>query len=173
MAHNYSAAIEQNRNSVELDSNFAAAHLLLGEDYVQAGLHSEGVSELKRAASLSGGSPLYTAQVAVAFAVAGRKGEALRIAHELETASKKRYVSPYGLAQIYAALNSKKTHSNGSKPRIAITPSGWDTSPSIRSLIATAPTSVFKNSSGESTCSELDYEIRGVLAPCTSVTYQK
>ena len=108
MAHNYSAAIEQNRNSVELDSNFAAAHLLLGEDYVQAGLHSEGVSELKRAASLSGGSPLYTAQVAVALAVAGRKGEALRIAHELETASRKRYVSPYGLAQIYAALNSNE-----------------------------------------------------------------
>jgi tetratricopeptide (TPR) repeat protein len=108
MAHNYSAAIEQNRNSVELDSNFAAAHLLLGEDYVQAGLHSEGVSELKRAASLSGGSPLYTAQVAVALAVAGRKGEALRIAHELETASRKRYVSPYGLAQIYAALNNNE-----------------------------------------------------------------
>jgi TolB-like protein/DNA-binding winged helix-turn-helix (wHTH) protein/tetratricopeptide (TPR) repeat protein len=108
MAHNYSAAIEQNRSSVELDSNFAAAHLLLGEDYVQAGLHSEGVSELKTAASLSGGSPLYTAQVAVALAVAGRKGEALRIAHELETVSRKRYVSPYGLAQIYAALNSNE-----------------------------------------------------------------
>ena len=108
MAHNYSAAIEQNRNSVELDSNFAAAHLLLGEDYVQAGLHSEGISELKRAASLSGGSPLYTAQVAVALAVAGRKAEALRIAHELETASRQRYVSPYGLAQIYAALDSNE-----------------------------------------------------------------
>jgi TolB-like protein/Flp pilus assembly protein TadD len=108
MAHNYSAAIEQNRNSVELDSNFAAAHLLLGEDYVQAGLHREGVSELKRAASLSGGSPLYTAQVAVALAVAGRKGEALQIAHELETASRKSYVSPYGLAQIYAALNNNE-----------------------------------------------------------------
>jgi tetratricopeptide (TPR) repeat protein len=107
-AHDYSRAIEQARNSVELDSNFAAAHLLLGEGYVQAGLHSEGVSELKRAASLSGGSPLYTAQVGVALAAAGRKREALRIAHQLETISRKRYVSPYGLAQIYAALNSKE-----------------------------------------------------------------
>jgi TolB-like protein/DNA-binding winged helix-turn-helix (wHTH) protein/Flp pilus assembly protein TadD len=105
-AHNYSRAIEQARNSVELDSNFAAAHLLLGEGYVQAGLHSDGISELKMAASLSGGSPLYTAQVGVALAAAGRKREALRIAHELETISRKRYVSPYGLAQIYATLNS-------------------------------------------------------------------
>jgi TolB-like protein/DNA-binding winged helix-turn-helix (wHTH) protein/Flp pilus assembly protein TadD len=107
-AHNYSRAIEQARNSVELDSNFAAAHLLLGEGYVQAGLQSEGLSELKRAATLSGGSPLYTAQVGVALAVAGRKREALRIAHELGTISRKHYVSPYGLAQIYAALNSKE-----------------------------------------------------------------
>jgi hypothetical protein len=78
---------------------------VLGEGYVQSGLHSQGISELKRAASLSGSSPLYTAQVAVALAVAGRNRDALRIARELETISGKRYVSPYGLAQIYAALN--------------------------------------------------------------------
>jgi TolB-like protein/Flp pilus assembly protein TadD len=108
MARDYSRAIDQNRNSVELDPNFAAAHLLLGEDYLGAGLHSEAVNELKKAASLSGDSPLYTAQVAVALAVAGRNGDALRIAHELETISRKRYVSPYGLAQIYAAANKKE-----------------------------------------------------------------
>lgn len=105
MARDYSHAIDQNRNSVELDPNFAAAHLLLGEDYRGAGLNSEAVIELKKAASLSGDSPLYTAQVAVALAVAGRNGDALRIAHELETLSRRRYVSPYGLAQIYAASN--------------------------------------------------------------------
>ena len=108
LARDYSRAIEQNRSSVDLDPNFAAAHLLLGEDYLGAGMHSEAVNELKKAANLSGDSPLYTAQVAVALAVAGRHGDALRIAHELETISKKRYVSPYGLAQIYAASNKKE-----------------------------------------------------------------
>jgi TolB-like protein/DNA-binding winged helix-turn-helix (wHTH) protein/Tfp pilus assembly protein PilF len=108
MARDYSHAIDQNRNSVELDPNFAAAHLLLGDDYRGAGLHSEAVNELKKAASLSGDSPLYTAQVAVALAVEGRSGDALRIAHELEAISTKRYVSPYGLAQIYAASNKKE-----------------------------------------------------------------
>jgi len=105
MVRNYSAAIVQNRDSVELDPNFAAAHLVLGEDYLQAGLRTNAISELKRAASLTGDSPLYTSQIAVALAVAGQKREALRIAHELEMSSRKRYVSPYGLAQIYAALN--------------------------------------------------------------------
>ena len=105
MARDYFHAIAQNRSSVELDPNFAAAHLLLGEEYLQSGLHIQGISELKRAASLSGGSPLYSAQVAVALAVAGRNRDALRVARELETISDKHYVSPYGLAQIYAALN--------------------------------------------------------------------
>ncbi|WP_348262650.1 winged helix-turn-helix domain-containing protein [Telmatobacter sp. DSM 110680] len=104
MARNYFAAIQQNRDSVEMDPNFAAAHLVLGEDYVQVGMHNEAVNELKRAASLSGDSPLYTAQVAIALAAAGRNREALQIAHELEANAKKRYVSPYALAQIFAAL---------------------------------------------------------------------
>ncbi|MGC1648258.1 MAG: winged helix-turn-helix domain-containing protein [Candidatus Sulfotelmatobacter sp.] len=108
LARDYSRAIDQNRSSVELDPNFAAAHLLLGEDYRGAGLHSEAVNELKKAANLSGNSPLYTAQVAVALAVEGRSGDAFRIAHDLEAISRKRYVSPYGLAQIYAALNKKE-----------------------------------------------------------------
>jgi len=108
IARDYSRAIDQNRNSVALDPNFAAAHLLLGEDYRGAGLHSEAVNELKEAANLSGDSPLYTAQVAVALAVEGRSGDALRIAHELEAISRKRYVSPYGLAQICAASNKKE-----------------------------------------------------------------
>jgi TolB-like protein/DNA-binding winged helix-turn-helix (wHTH) protein/Flp pilus assembly protein TadD len=108
LARDYSGAIDQNRNSVELDPNFAAAHLLLGKDYLGAGMHSEDVDELKKAATLSGDSPIYTAQVAVALAVAGRRSDALRIAHELETISRKRYVSPYGLAQIYAVSNKKE-----------------------------------------------------------------
>jgi tetratricopeptide (TPR) repeat protein len=108
LAKNYSDAIEQNRSSVELDPNFAAAHLLLGDDYVQAGQDKDGLGELKTAVHLSGDNPLYTAQLAVAFAASGRKPDALKIAHELEAMSSKRYVSPYGVAQIYSSLNDKE-----------------------------------------------------------------
>jgi TolB-like protein/DNA-binding winged helix-turn-helix (wHTH) protein/Flp pilus assembly protein TadD len=108
LAHKYDGALEQGRNTVELDPNFAAAHLLLGETYVQMGLHEQGLAELQRAASLSGNSPLYLAQVAVGYASEGRKTEALQIVTQLQTTSSKRYVSPYGLAQVYAALNDKE-----------------------------------------------------------------
>jgi hypothetical protein len=71
-------------------------------------MHKQALAELQLAAKLSGGSPLYLAQVAVAQAVAGSKTDALRIAAQLEKISRERYVSPYGLAQIYAALNDKE-----------------------------------------------------------------
>jgi TolB-like protein/DNA-binding winged helix-turn-helix (wHTH) protein/Flp pilus assembly protein TadD len=108
LARKYNPAIEQGRNTVELDPNFAAAHLLLGETYVQKGMHEKGLAELQRAAGLSGNSPLYLAQVAVAQASAGKKTEALRIVAQLQVLSSSRYVSPYGIAQIYAALNDKE-----------------------------------------------------------------
>jgi TolB-like protein/DNA-binding winged helix-turn-helix (wHTH) protein/Flp pilus assembly protein TadD len=108
LARKYEAAIEQSRNTVELDPNFAAAHLLLGESYVQDGLLEKGLAELQSAASLSGDNPLYLAQVGIAYASEGRQADALRIISQLQTASSTRYVSPYGLAQIYAALNDKE-----------------------------------------------------------------
>ena len=107
-AREYDRAIAQGRNTVELDPNFAAAHLLLGESYVQMGLEKEALAELEKAASLSGNSPLYLAQVGVAHASAGRQTEALRIINQLRIISRKYYVSPYGIAQIYAALNDRE-----------------------------------------------------------------
>ena len=107
-ARDYDRAIEQSRNTVDLDPNFAAARLLLGESLIQKGLDQEGFVELQKSARLSGDSPLYLAQVAVALASAGKKTEALRIVRELGEMSKTHYVSPYGVAQIYAALHDKE-----------------------------------------------------------------
>jgi TolB-like protein/DNA-binding winged helix-turn-helix (wHTH) protein/Flp pilus assembly protein TadD len=108
LARNYESAIEQGRNTVDLDPNFAASHLLLGEAYVQKGFREKGLAELQSAASLSENNPLYLAQVAVAYASMGRRAEALQIAERLQTNSASRYVSPYGLAQIYAVLKDKE-----------------------------------------------------------------
>jgi len=108
LARKYDSAIEQGLSTVELDPNFAASHLVLGEAYVQAGHRDRGLAELQSATTLSGNSPLYLAQVGVAYASEGRKTEALQIVTQLQTMSVNRYVSPYGLAQIYAVLNEKE-----------------------------------------------------------------
>jgi TolB-like protein/DNA-binding winged helix-turn-helix (wHTH) protein/Flp pilus assembly protein TadD len=108
LARKYDGAIKQSQKTVDLDPNFAAAHLILGESYAQQGKHKRGLNELQNAAGLSGDSPLYVAQVGVSLALAGEKKEALRVIRELQDTSSKRYVSPYGVAQIYAALNDKE-----------------------------------------------------------------
>jgi TolB-like protein/DNA-binding winged helix-turn-helix (wHTH) protein/tetratricopeptide (TPR) repeat protein len=108
LARKYDDAIEHSRSTIELDPNFAAAHLVLGEAYVQTGRHKEGLGELQIAASLSGGSPLYLADVGVAHALAGRKTEALQNIAQLLEISRNRYVSSYGVARVYAALNDKE-----------------------------------------------------------------
>ena len=107
LAGQYDKAIEQARATTDLDPNFAAAHLLLGESEMRSGQLQQGLGELELAVQLSGGSPLYLAQLGLANAMAGKKPEARRVVAELKKISKERYVSPYGLAQIYAALNDK------------------------------------------------------------------
>jgi TolB-like protein/DNA-binding winged helix-turn-helix (wHTH) protein len=108
LSRRYDGAIAQSQNTVDLDPNFAAAHLVLGESYVQQGKHKEGLNELQKAVALSGDSPLYMAQVGVSLGLAGEKKEALRVIRALQDISAKRYVSPYGVAQIYASLNDKE-----------------------------------------------------------------
>jgi aspartate/tyrosine/aromatic aminotransferase len=75
---------------------------------VQTGRHNEAQAELQTAAALSGNSPLYLAQIAVANAADGRRPEALRIVAQLQDISRERYVSPYALAQVYAVLSDKE-----------------------------------------------------------------
>jgi tetratricopeptide (TPR) repeat protein len=79
LARNYESAVEQGRNTVDLDPSFAASHLLLGEAYLQKGFREKGLAELQSAASLSGNNPLYLAQVAVAYASTGRRTEPFRL----------------------------------------------------------------------------------------------
>jgi len=151
MARDYSRAIDQNRNSVELDPNFAAAHLLLGEDYLGAGLHSEAVNELKKAANLSGDSPLYTAQVAVALAVDRV------VTHSESRTTWKRFRGTVTFP-LTAWLKStrrqirKRTHSNSCKLPTTITLLGWDTSRSTLFLTDIAQMSALRIFFGASAC---------------------
>lgn len=107
LAGQYDKAIEQTRATTDLDPTFAAAHLVLGESDMRDGQEQQGLSELETSVRLSGGSPVYAAQLGMANAFAGKKADALRIIAQLKRMSKERYVSPYGLAQIYAALDNK------------------------------------------------------------------
>jgi serine/threonine-protein kinase len=68
------------------------------------GRQAEGLAELERAVALAPDASLWQAQLAQAYALAGRGDDAREILGRLEKWSRDRYVSPYHLAYVYTGL---------------------------------------------------------------------
>ncbi len=80
------------------------SHLWIGEAYVEKGMHEEAIAEIRKAVALSEGNTRALATLGHAYAVSGRRSEALKVLNELKARSKQSYVSPYFIALIYAGL---------------------------------------------------------------------
>ena len=106
-ARHYDEAIEQYRKTLELDPNFALAHLWLGEAYKQKGMHQQAILELQKVSVLSGQDHAKLAALGHAYAFSGRRAEATKILEKLEEMSKRSYVPPYDFAVIFAGLGEK------------------------------------------------------------------
>ncbi len=106
-ARQYDQAIEQLCKTLELDASFGPAHETLGLCYVRKEMYQQGTAELRKAISLTGGNPNLKAELGNAYAVAGRRREALEVLDELTALSKRSYFSPYLKASVYAGLGDK------------------------------------------------------------------
>jgi len=104
MAREYDQAIEQLRNTIDMDPDFVLPHLVLGQAYEQKKMYDQAIAELRRAAEISKSSPPAIAALARTYAVSGRTGEARTLLDQLMEQSKKRYVSPFYVAIVYAGL---------------------------------------------------------------------
>src|SRR3984893_3693470 len=103
-ARRYEQQGEQARKTLEMDSNFAIARMYLSYSYLHMGNHKEAVAEMKKAVDLSGGSLPMVGNLAYIYALAGRRYEAIKILNDLKARSKREFVSPDVLAQIYTGL---------------------------------------------------------------------
>ncbi|HSE37492.1 MAG TPA: hypothetical protein VLG74_09335, partial [Blastocatellia bacterium] len=90
------------------DPEFAAAHWRLSEGYLQKRMFDEAIGEIERAIELSGSSTQMLARLAYAYAVSGKRCEALEVLNRLNESAELRYVSPYDIAIIYAGLSEKE-----------------------------------------------------------------
>ena len=81
---------------------------VLGQAYEQKGMLTEAVAELEKAANLSGGSPVFRASLAHAYAVSGRKIEALMLVDDLTALRQTRYVSSYDMALAVSGLGDNQ-----------------------------------------------------------------
>jgi TolB-like protein/Flp pilus assembly protein TadD len=95
------------RRTLELDPNFAEAHLVLGKVYEQKHDFEQATNEFDTANRLFGDAPNIWALQGSARAGAGKRSEALAIARKLEDASQKRYVSGVDIAIVYCAVGDR------------------------------------------------------------------
>ena len=108
-ARQYDEAIEQLQKTLELDPNFPDAHYTLGQVYLQKGMYQEAIEEFQKGIIHSGDSisTRGIAQLASAYAAAGKRREALRVLDELMEESNQSYVSPARIAIVYVWLGDK------------------------------------------------------------------
>lgn len=101
----YRESLEQAKKSVELEPNYLLIQWGLGIIYREFSDHESAFTHLRKAVELSQGVPVMVASLGEAFALAGQRQEAENILAQLDQLSKQRYVTPYLIARIYAALH--------------------------------------------------------------------
>jgi serine/threonine-protein kinase len=99
-------AIEQFRKTLEMDPNFLASRIHLGRAYEQAAMFSEAEDQFVKARQITGESIDALAALGHTYAMSVNTGAALEVLAQLTELSKERYVSPYDIALIHAALGA-------------------------------------------------------------------
>lgn len=108
-ASRFDEAIEHLQRTLEMDDDFVYARFHLGLCHAHRGDYDKAIAELGLAIEHAGGrGALIQAALGYAYAVAGRRDEALQILSQLQTIPMNRDVSPFYLAMIYAGLDDRE-----------------------------------------------------------------
>ena len=106
-ARQYDDAIEQLRKTLQMGLKFPLAHLWLGRAYQQKGMYDEAMAEYRATDAALPNWVVTLAGIGNVEGVANRKNEAREMLTRLDGLAKERYVTPYGVALIYAGLGEK------------------------------------------------------------------
>ncbi len=100
----YADAVKQLRAAVEMNPTFPLAHLWLGRTYQAQREYDAAIGEYSSAGSVLIDWPVTMAAIGHVYAVSGRREAAERVLHDLRDLSSRKYVTPYGVALVYAGL---------------------------------------------------------------------
>jgi serine/threonine-protein kinase len=103
--HAFERAIDRARAGLEFFTDFWQGHWLLGLSLAGAGRLDQAVEACEDAARCSGGVPLTVGALGYAFALAGRRDDAVRLAGELERRAETGYVCGSAVAMVYIGLD--------------------------------------------------------------------
>ncbi len=102
----YDAAIKQLMKTLEMDPKFVPAQHAIEAAYAQNGMFKEAIGERQKVLTLSG-NPDLAAAIGEDFTTSGYPGVMRSWLEGLKEVSKRGYVSPYNIAQIYGRLGDK------------------------------------------------------------------
>ncbi|HJQ23354.1 MAG TPA: tetratricopeptide repeat protein [Blastocatellia bacterium] len=102
------AAIEQCQRVIELDPGFPLVRVELGWAYFKQRRLAEATAEFQKAAEMSGRAGYFLSILGYAYAVSGRRDEALHILQDLEAKYAKREAIGLNLATVYVGLGDKE-----------------------------------------------------------------
>ncbi len=102
----YDQAVAAYQQSLSLDPNYATARYYLGLALAQKGALEDAISELERAIDLKD-DYAYLSDQAYVYAIAGKRSEAIKRLDQLKQRARRRYISPYYIARIYAGLGDR------------------------------------------------------------------
>jgi len=104
VAHRYDESVQQSQRTIEMDPHFAVAHYQLGQALEQQRKHDEAIAEFRRAIELSGGNTTFESNLANAYAVSGRKEEAMKIVKGLESRQSQGSSTNASIGLVYVGL---------------------------------------------------------------------
>ncbi len=104
LTHQYDRALDQMRQTLEMDANYPPARETLGLIYEEQGRTREALAEFESAVSLSHGEN-GLGSLGYIYAQQGREGDARKVLRLLAERSRHAYVSPYETALVFAGLN--------------------------------------------------------------------
>ena len=103
----YDQAIEQFEKTLEFDLGFAQGYFGLGMVYPYKSMHQQAIAAAQKGVELTHGSVFFLTCLGEAYAAAGCSDGARKVLGQLNDPNKYRYVTPYFVARIHAALGEK------------------------------------------------------------------
>ena len=107
IARRFDDSIRQSRKALDIDANFALVHYQLGQAFEQKHMYDEAISAFRRAIKLSGDNAAFVSGLAHAYAVSGRKEDAIKMAEDLAVKPSRPSSTDANVALIYVGLDDK------------------------------------------------------------------
>ena len=104
---NYDEAINQLRGTLSVSPKFPLAHLWLGRAYQQKKMYAEAIDEFNKTDAALPGWVVTIAGMGNAYGEWGHRAEAEQVLTRLSELANAKYVTPYGVALVYAGLGDE------------------------------------------------------------------